>query len=92
MTDAQFKQDNLSHIEAVGKWSIPTLLALKRWSDEKVRWTSGILRYRESDGAYIWYEPSNFETILNDIKANLGNVVSRTQIEQLIDDGWMVDG
>lgn len=88
METDRFKQDNLDLIENVGLWSVPTMQPMKRWSNEQARYEVGLLRFRESDGAYVFYPGLTLATFQH---GAAGMVVSKVQIEQLIEDGWMVD-
>lgn len=83
-----FKQQNLDFIESVGLWPNQSRLSMKRWSDEKSAYETGVLQFREATNTYLWVADVNgFQPLAPDA----GHVVSMVQLKQLIDDGWMVD-
>lgn len=89
MTDVdQFKQQNLDFIEAVGLWPNQSRLPMKRWSDEKNTYETGVLQFREATNTYLWVQGAN---MYENLHPSAGHVVSMVQLRQLVDDGWMVD-
>jgi hypothetical protein len=88
--DSRFKQDNLDFIQSVGAWPTPTLLMLKRWSEEKATHEWGQLKYNESDDSYGWFYFGTSRYVMT-IDSNPHHLIGWPQIEKMIDDGWMVD-